>query len=102
MLKKLKKMLKFDFSYFDNARIKTTMHALRQYTGFTGLLTGLWRNRVQHHLADIVFVHLAYVSVKLKKQNKINISQCKVNDGIQKVCNRASLVGRYQEKGWCH
>lgn len=64
-------MLKFDFSYFDNARIKTTMHALRQYTGFTGLLTGLWRNTVQHHLADIVFVLLAYVSVKLKKQNKI-------------------------------
>lgn len=68
MLKKLKKAEVW-LHLLDNARIKTTMHALRQYTGFTGLLTGLWRNRVQHHLADILFVLLAFVSVKLKKQN---------------------------------
>lgn len=68
MLKKLKKAEVW-LHLLDNARIKTTMHALRQYTGFTGLLTGLWRNRLQHYLADILFVLLAVVSLKLKKQN---------------------------------
>lgn len=75
------------------------MHALRQYTGFTGLLTGLWRNTVQHHLADIVFVLLAYVSVKLKKQNKI---KKKYNVKLMMIYKRFAteylVVGRYQEK----
>lgn len=45
------------------------MHALGQYTGFTGLHKGLWRKGVKYHLADILVVLLAFVSVKLKKRN---------------------------------
>lgn len=79
------------------------MHALRRCTGFTGLLTGHWRDPAQHqHVEHVVFFFLLLFvlftseSVKLEKRNKetgIRYNSCKIHGDIQKKgCNGVPSV----------